>query len=98
MKIILIIASLPLLFSFSNSAYAHPGNTAYDGCHYCWTNCTKWGREYGVRHCHGGLKEDAPKPPNFLDTNTKVEHTHDGLPHSHKVRSKNTVKTNLNKL
>lgn len=33
---------------------AHPGNTAADGCHYCWTNCDYWGETYGVRHCHGG--------------------------------------------
>ena len=34
--------------------YAHPGNTAADGCHYCWTNCDRYGVVYGERHCHGG--------------------------------------------
>jgi hypothetical protein len=33
---------------------AHPGNTAADGCHYCRTNCAKWGEVEGARHCHGG--------------------------------------------
>jgi hypothetical protein len=33
---------------------AHPGNTAADGCHYCRTNCAKWGEVEGERHCHGG--------------------------------------------
>jgi hypothetical protein len=33
---------------------AHPGNTAADGCHYCRTNCDKWGEVWGERHCHGG--------------------------------------------
>jgi hypothetical protein len=34
--------------------YAHPGRTASDGCHYCRTNCDKWGETWGARHCHGG--------------------------------------------
>jgi hypothetical protein len=33
--------------------FAHPGNTASDGCHYCRTNCDKWGVLYNKRHCHG---------------------------------------------
>jgi hypothetical protein len=43
-----------LLIITSNIAYAHPGNTAADGCHYCRTNCAKWGEVEGERHCHGG--------------------------------------------
>src|SRR3989344_5130847 len=35
-------------------AEAHPGNTAADGCHYCRTNCDKWGEVWNARHCHGG--------------------------------------------
>ncbi len=31
----------------------HPGNTAPDGKHFCWTNCTKWGVVYGERHGYG---------------------------------------------
>lgn len=41
-------------------AYAHPGNTASDGCHYCRTNCSKWGVPYDERHCHGGGSVPAP--------------------------------------
>lgn len=33
---------------------AHPGNTASDGCHYCRTNCDKWGVPWNERHCHNG--------------------------------------------
>lgn len=33
---------------------AHPGKTASDGCHYCRTNCDKWGYTEDTRHCHGG--------------------------------------------
>lgn len=35
------------------TGFAHPGNTASDGCHYCRTNCAKWGEVEGARHCHG---------------------------------------------
>lgn len=34
--------------------FAHPGNTASDGMHYCWTNCSYWGEITGQRHSHGG--------------------------------------------
>ena len=37
----------------ASPAGAHPGNRAADGCHYCRTNCTKWGEVAGERHCHG---------------------------------------------
>ena len=37
----------------ASSAFPHPGRTAADGCHYCRTNCEKWGEVEGERHCHG---------------------------------------------
>lgn len=40
--------------------YAHPGNTASDGCHYCRTNCSKWGEIANQRHCHGGSSYSGP--------------------------------------
>ena len=51
-----LIGSLFCLLTFFIvcSVSAHPGNTASDGCHYCRTNCDKWGEVYGERHCHGG--------------------------------------------
>jgi len=45
------------LFLSPNLAFAHPGRTASDGCHYCRTNCDKWGVPWGVRHCHGRMEE-----------------------------------------
>ena len=36
----------------AGAAWAHPGRTAADGCHYCRTNCAKWGEVEGARHCH----------------------------------------------
>ena len=38
----------------AGAAFAHPGRTASDGCHYCRTNCARWGVATGARHCHGG--------------------------------------------
>ncbi len=50
---------------------AHPGNTASDGGHYCWSNCEYWGEVYGERHFHGGYSEsdtytytETPEPPD----------------------------------
>ena len=43
---------------------AHPGRTASDGCHYCRTNCSKWGVAADRRHCHGGSSAPAqPRAP-----------------------------------
>jgi hypothetical protein len=51
--IILSLSYLPL-FSAISVVEAHPGRTAADGCHYCRTNCDKWGEARDERHCHGG--------------------------------------------
>lgn len=40
-----------LLPSVSN---AHPGRTDSNGGHTCYTNCEKWGLEYGEYHYHNG--------------------------------------------
>jgi hypothetical protein len=40
--------------SLTRPVQAHPGNTAADGAHYCWTNCEYWGETYGERHSHSG--------------------------------------------
>lgn len=60
-----IIGSLLLLAPFFVSA--HPGNTAADGCHYCRTNCDKWGVAWNERHCHNAkpisVPVSAPPPP-----------------------------------
>ena len=40
------------IFVISSIALSHPGRTAKDGCHYCRTNCAKWGVPKDQRHCH----------------------------------------------
>lgn len=46
---------LMLLFAAHSTALAHPGNQAADGCHYCRTNCDKWGVPWNERHCLNGM-------------------------------------------
>jgi len=61
----LFIASLAFLLFLTifNPVNAHPGNTAADGCHYCRTNCDKWGVPWNQRHCHGNsASAHAPTP------------------------------------
>jgi len=58
MKKLFLVCILILIPSFAS---AHPGRTASDGCHYCRTNCEKWGVPKGVRHCHNGNSIDRPK-------------------------------------
>ncbi len=55
----------------ASPAGAHPGNVAADGCHYCRTNCAKWGEVEGERHCHRDRQrarqrrnvQPPPRPP-----------------------------------
>ena len=71
--------TLTLVFTaialFSTTAQAHPGRTASDGCHYCRTNCDKWGVPWNSRHCHNGVKPEATD---------SLPHSHeDGVAHTH---------------
>ncbi|GAB6930707.1 hypothetical protein JCM10914A_46900 [Paenibacillus sp. JCM 10914] len=52
----IITGSLALLLVFSSASIvsAHPGRTDANGGHRCWTNCSKWGLEYGEYHYHNG--------------------------------------------
>jgi len=59
MRILPLTGFLTVLI-LSQPVFAHPGNTASDGCHYCRTNCDKWGEAWGERHCHGGYTAPAP--------------------------------------
>ena len=52
-RYLLSAAALVLLLVAAEVA-AHPGRTASDGCHYCRTNCSRWGVPADKRHCHGG--------------------------------------------
>ncbi|MCG7378841.1 copper amine oxidase N-terminal domain-containing protein [Paenibacillus sp. ACRSA] len=54
-KKVLVTSVLSLfLLSSATSVFAHPGRTDSNGGHTCWTNCAKWGLEYGEYHYHNG--------------------------------------------
>ena len=63
-------AFIVLIVAFTASlAFAHPGGTASDGCHYCRTNCAKWGETTGARHCHGRTRPPEPEEEEEEDDN-----------------------------
>lgn len=51
-KLFYFVIFFGFILSFPKIIFAHPGNTASDGCHYCRTNCDKWGVPWNERHCH----------------------------------------------
>lgn len=68
MKKILLI--LVIVIFFPSISFAHPGRTASDGCHYCRTNCDKWGVAWNQRHCHGGYSAPTITTPKPTSTST----------------------------
>lgn len=52
-KLICVVLLCFLLITPSK-VEAHPGRTDANGCHYCRTNCAKWGLSDGQYHCHNG--------------------------------------------
>jgi hypothetical protein len=81
-RIALIFTALLTLTSMT--VFAHPGRTASDGCHYCRTNCEKWGVPKDQRHCHNGYHDSS----TIDDLSQK--HEHNGFPHSHEPKSNNS--------
>ncbi len=59
-KLLLFVA---VIFVSVQPVFAHPGNTSSDGCHFCKTNCGKWGYTSGTRHGHHGEVCDSSKGP-----------------------------------
>ena len=52
--------------------FAHPGGLNSSGCHYCRTNCAKWGLEQNEYHCHNGNTYSNSKGQVFNDDGTKI--------------------------
>lgn len=59
-----VLSALLIVFALllASPALAHPGRTAADGCHYCRTNCDKWGVSWNERHCHNGYVAPVQTP------------------------------------
>jgi len=74
-----VIAAITVSIILSPAlTFAHPGNTASDGCHYCRTNCSKWGVPWNERHCHGGTTTKKASKPVYVDpcTHTNLLNTY----------------------
>ena len=51
-KNIKLLVAVILILTNCSIVYAHPGRTDSRGCHYCRTNCARWGLSDGEYHCH----------------------------------------------
>lgn len=69
-KIILILITfIPTI------VFAHPGKTDANGCHYCRTNCAKWGLYNGQYHCHNGGSSGSSSSNNTTKRTTTTKKT-----------------------
>lgn len=67
--IIFLIAMMPTL------VLAHPGRTDANGCHYCRTNCAKYGLGDGEYHCHDGSSSSNNSSSGNSNSNTNSNST-----------------------
>lgn len=51
---------------------AHPGGLDDNDCHYCRTNCSKWGLDTGEYHCHNGNTYSNSKGEIFDKSGSKI--------------------------
>lgn len=84
-RVILLLLVIIYFFSFSDTSYAHPGNTDSDGGHTCYTNCGKWGLEYGEYHYHNSYDDNSFESYNRdinYDENSQCPHDYESAPQS----------------
>lgn len=84
MKKIIFLLIADMLFI--SCVYAHPGRTDANGCHTCYTNCEKWGYEYGTKHCHNSSGSTDSNVNNSSEVKNNSTNTY-------KKSSDNTIKT-----
>lgn len=68
-KTIYLLVFIFSLFISSNITFSHPGNTDENGGHHCWSNCEKWGLEYGEYHYHDNGYEEMDIVDTYEDEN-----------------------------
>lgn len=68
-KLICVVLLCFLLITPSK-VEAHPGRTDANGCHYCRTNCAKWGLRTGQYHCHNGGGYNSSSSNSYNSTNS----------------------------
>ena len=72
-----VVVAFASLFVLPSQTVAHPGGTASDGCHFCRSNCDKWGVPWNERHCHNGHSSNAEA---LLKELAAIEEEHAGVP------------------
>lgn len=68
----LIFIILLCMFIVPVDVYAHPGGLNSNGCHYCRTNCAKWGLNQDEYHCHSGNTYTNSKGQTFNKDGVKI--------------------------
>lgn len=63
-KLIILFVFCALFYFVPNTVLAHPGRTDSNGCHYCRTNCSKWGLNDNEYHCHNGSSSSSSNSSN----------------------------------
>ena len=69
-KILLILITF-----IPTTVFAHPGKTDANGCHYCRTNCAKWGLYNGQYHCHNSGTSGSSSSNNTTKRTTTTKKT-----------------------
>lgn len=71
-KILKFILIIIVCLLFPLNVFAHPGGLDSKGCHYCRTNCAKWGLEQNEYHCHSGNTYSNSKGQTFNKDGVKI--------------------------
>lgn len=67
-KILILLAFVSAFLLLPGNILAHPGRTDSNGCHYCRTNCAKWGLANNEYHCHNGSGTSSKKKTSSTKT------------------------------
>ena len=66
------ILIITIIILVPTKVLAHPGRLDSKGCHYCRTNCAKWGLEIDEYHCHEGGTYSNSKGEIYDESGTKI--------------------------
>lgn len=69
-KYLLIIVIVMIIIP--TNVFAHPGGLDSKGCHYCRTNCAKWGLDTNEYHCHSGNTYSNSKGEVYDKSGSKI--------------------------
>lgn len=77
-----VVAVCMVVSILAATSYAHPGRMAVDGCHYCRSNCERWGEVRNQRHCHNQPNVNTrrartnPRRPTNDPKKLEIQHAH----------------------